>query len=743
MVGFGRGALVSKVRQQTDKVAQVFDKMRTDGVAATLEAVRSKLDQPIALGYCNVGRVLEVGRGAEGFEVGDRVVSNGKHAELVVVPRNLCARVPDNVDDESAAFTVLGAIALQGVRLAQPTLGESVAVVGLGLIGLLAVQILRANGCRVLGVDLDPARLELARRFGAETVDVAKGGDPVAAAVAFSRGRGIDAVVLTASTSSSEPVAQAARMCRKRGRIVLVGVTGLELSRADFYEKELSFQVSCSYGPGRYDAEYEEGGHDYPVGFVRWTEQRNFEAVLDLMAGGALDVAPLLTHRFELERAADAYDLLASGAASLGILLQYPQAPSGAAVVPESRTIALRSSDGAAGRASVAFLGAGNYAGRVLIPAFKAAGAHLQTVVSAGGASAVHFGNKFGFANASTDGAAALADLAVDTVVIATRHDAHARLVVAALRAGKHVFCEKPLCLTLDELAGIEAEAVRHPDRLLMVGFNRRFAPQVVKMRELLSSVAEPKSFLMTVNAGAIPATHWTQDRAVGGGRIVGEGCHFVDLLRHLAGAPIVRTHAVALGRPPALAVAADRAPRTRGLGDGSVGCQARAGSAREMDGMLAGAARQLEHQPLARQHLPQHFQDRAAVACGGWREASVVVGWHRCSSLAAASHAHATNRQAFAIWWICLFVLSPLSSAGARIATIAPHSAVQGRWPCKVRSPGAWARRARRSGTPCSTPPSISFARKATARSPRAPWRSGSGSSSGWSTTTSGRWTN
>ncbi len=572
LVDFGRASLIDKVRQQPDKVAQVLDKMRTDGVAATLDAVRSKLDQPIALGYCNVGRVAEVGAGVNGFAVGDRVASNGKHAEIVVVPRNLCARVPDTVDDESAAFTVLGAIALQGVRLAQPTLGESVAVIGLGLVGLLTVQILRANGCRVLGIDLDADRLDLARGFGAETVDLGRGADPLAAAAAFSRGLGFDAVLITASTSSSEPVAQAAKMCRKRGRIVLVGVTGLELSRADFYEKELSFQVSCSYGPGRYDAEYEEGGHDYPVGFVRWTEQRNFEAVLDLMAAGRIDVAPLVTHRYALERAGEAYDLLASGAPSLGIVLQYPPQPADVESAPEPRTVALRPVAAPSGKASVAFLGAGNYAGRVLIPAFRDAGAELRTVVSAGGASAVHFGKKFGFANASSDAEAALADPEVDTAVIATRHDAHARLVLAALRAGKHVFCEKPLCLTLDELAGIEAEAARHADRLLMVGFNRRFAPQVVRMRELLGTLGEPKSFIVTVNAGAIPPSHWTQDPAVGGGRIVGEACHFVDLLRHLAGAPIVRSHAVALGRHPALAVRDDKAAITLEFGDGSVG---------------------------------------------------------------------------------------------------------------------------------------------------------------------------
>ena len=279
LVEFGKGNLIQKVRSQPDKVKQVLEKAHTDGLAATVDAVRSKLDQPLALGYCNVGRVIEAR--ADGFEPGDRVVSNGKHAAIVAVPRNLCARVPDGVSDEAASFTVVAAIGLQGIRLAQPTLGECVVVTGLGLIGLLTVQMLRAQGCRVLGIDLDPTKVEQARRFGAETANPAAGEDVIERALAFSRGRGVDAVIITASTSSNEPVSQAARMCRKRGRIVLVGVVGLELSRADFYEKELSFQVSCSYGPGRYDAAYEEQGQDYPIGFVRWTEQRNFEAVLD------------------------------------------------------------------------------------------------------------------------------------------------------------------------------------------------------------------------------------------------------------------------------------------------------------------------------------------------------------------------------------------------------------------------------------------------------------------------------
>jgi predicted dehydrogenase len=570
LVEFGKANWLQKARQQPDKVRMVLDKMRTDGIATTVDAVRSKLDQPLALGYCNVGTVIEVGEGVSGFSVGDRVVSNGKHAEVVRVPANLCARVPDEVGDEDAAFTVLAAIGLQGIRLANPTLGECIVVTGLGLIGLLTVQMLRAHGCRVLGVDFEPQRLELARAFGADVIDAGAGGDVVEQALAFSRGRGVDAVIITASTKSNDPVAHAARMCRQRGRIVLVGVVGLELSRADFYEKELSFQVSCSYGPGRYDPAYEEGGQDYPVGFVRWTEQRNFEAVLDLLASGAVDTGPLVSHWFDLDDALDAYALLSGEASSLGIVLKYAQ--SGADAAPPVRSVRLSADPAPAGSGTVAFIGAGNYAGRVLIPAFKAAGARLHTVVSSGGVSATHHGKRHGFANASTDSEAVWADAAIDTVVIATRHDDHARSVLKALAAGKDVFVEKPLCLRLDELERIEAALTDSPGSRLMVGFNRRFAPHVVRMKQLLERIDEPKSFVMTVNAGQIPPDHWTQDPDIGGGRIVGEACHFIDLLRHLAGAAITAQHAVALGRSPALAITADKATLTLGFADGSTG---------------------------------------------------------------------------------------------------------------------------------------------------------------------------
>jgi len=571
LVEFGKANWLDKARQQPDKVRMVLDKARTDGLAATFDAVHSRLGQPLEPGYCNVGRVVEIGTGVVDFAVGDRVACNGKHAEAVCVPTNLCARIPDNVSDESATFTVLAAIGLQGIRLVNPTLGEVVVVTGLGLIGLLTVQMLRAQGCRVLGVDFDPQRLALARRFGAEVVNLAAGDDVLAVAKAFSRGRGVDAVLITASTKSNEPVSQAASMCRKRGRIVLVGIAGLELSRADFYEKELSFQVSCSYGPGRYDPAYEEGGRDYPIGYVRWTEQRNFEAALDLMAGGQLDVAPLITHRFPFEYAADAYALLTSGESSLGILLEYRGAR-GEDLTTGARTVQISQTPAIATSGNLVFLGAGNYAGRVLMPAFRRAGANLYAVVSGGGVSAVHFGRKFGFSKASTDVAEVLADPSVDTIVIATRHDLHAQQVLDALQAGKHVFCEKPLCLTLEELTDIELQVLARPNQRLMVGFNRRFAPQVVKMKSLLATVNEPKSFVMVVNAGAIPREHWTQNKEVGGGRIVGEGCHFIDLLRYLAGTPIVGHQAAALGRHPALQVTDDKATITLQFADGSVG---------------------------------------------------------------------------------------------------------------------------------------------------------------------------
>ena len=544
LVDFGKAGWIDKACKQPDKVRMVLDKIKTDGLQPTIEAVFNKLDQPLPLGYCNVGRVADIGGGVTGFEMGDRVISNGKHAEAVSVPLNLCAKVPDEVSEEEAAFTVLGAIALQGIRLVKPTLGECVVVTGLGLIGLMTVQLLRAHGCRVLGLDFDSEKLAMAREFGAETVDLAAGEAPVATAEKFSRGRGVDAVIVAAASKSSEPMHQAALMCRKRGRIVLVGVTGLKLSRDDFFKKELTFQVSASYGPGRYDPNYEEKGQDYPVGFVRWTEQRNFEAVLDMMSDGRLDVKPLISHRFAIGEAEKAYELVGGAVPSLGILLSYP----GIEITPGSRTVQLQGSRLKAqgiDRAAVSFIGSGNYATAVLIPAFKEAGAHLRSVASSAGVSGLHAGRKYGFDETTTDTERLFSDEATNAVVITTRHDSHARFVMRALEAGKHIFVEKPLCLTLSELKEIEATHKHASEQassapMIMVGFNRRFSPHVQKMKQLLNGVKGPKSFVMTVNAGAIPADHWTQDPEVGGGRIIGEACHFIDLLRFIAGAPII-----------------------------------------------------------------------------------------------------------------------------------------------------------------------------------------------------------
>jgi len=568
LIDFGKASLLVKAKQQPDKVKMVWDKVKTDGLAPTIEAVRSRLDQPLPLGYCNVGRVLE----APGtvYKAGERVVSNGHHAQIVRVPINLCARVPDSVDDESAAFTVLGAIALQGIRLVSPTVGETVVVTGLGLIGLLAVQLLRANGCRVLGIDFDTAKCDLARKFGAETVDLSKGEDPIVKAAEFSRGRGVDGVVITASTKSNEPVSQAATMCRKRGRIVLVGVVGLELSRADFFEKELTFQVSCSYGPGRYDDEYEQKGHDYPIGYVRWTEQRNFEAVLDLMASGSLDVKPLISHRYEIDNALEAYQKLDDRAA-LGILLNYPQEAERELTSPN---VALRKVESYEGSDVVlGCIGAGNYASRVLIPAFKIAGAKLDTVVTSGGVSAVHHGGKNDFVTAATDVSVVYDNPSINTAVIATQHNQHAKQVCDALNAGKHVFVEKPLALSIDEVEAVEEAYDRQSGKCqVMVGYNRRFAPHVQKMKALIQPVSAPKVFLMTMNAGAIPADHWTQDLEVGGGRIIGEACHYIDLMRYLAGSKIKAFTATSIGGPADGAIKEDKASITLTFEDGSFG---------------------------------------------------------------------------------------------------------------------------------------------------------------------------
>jgi predicted dehydrogenase/threonine dehydrogenase-like Zn-dependent dehydrogenase len=540
LVEFGQASLWQKARQNPDRVKQVWNKIKTDGLFPTLEAVFAKLDDPLPLGYCNVGRVLEVGPGVRGYNPGDRVVSNGAHAEVVLVPQNLCAAIPDNVTDEQASFTVLSAIGLQGIRLLNPGLGETVAVFGLGLIGLLSVQLLVNSGVRVLGIDVDPVRLELAKSFGAEVVN-AKSGDPVAAAMNLSAGQGVDGVLITASAKDDEIVSQSAQMSRKRGKIVLVGVVDLELNRAEWYKKELSFQVSCSYGPGRYDPAYEEQGHDYPLPFVRWTEQRNIAAVLDQMSRGRLQVEKLISSRLPHLDAQQAYKLLTSDRQQLGIVLSYPEethARESQITLPAVNGTSLAKGTGSA---RVGLIGSGSFATHVLLPAIKKTNVPLISVASARGLTAAHAARKYGFAGSTSDVPALLNDPAINTVFITTRSNLHAPMIVAALDAGKHVFVEKPLATDVAGLDAVIAAHRRQPNLQLMTGFNRRFSPHAKTLRQWLSKRSEPATLNMTINAGQLAAEHWSANLEQSGGRIVGEGCHWFDLISFLVGSPITR----------------------------------------------------------------------------------------------------------------------------------------------------------------------------------------------------------
>ncbi|HWL95192.1 MAG TPA: bi-domain-containing oxidoreductase [Phycisphaerae bacterium] len=572
LVEFAKGTLLAKARSQPERVRQVLDKIKTDGLLPTMEAVFSRLDEPQPMGMSNAGVVLDVGAGVIGFKPGDRVANNGLHAEIVCIPQNLCAVLPDHVPDDHGAFVVLGAIGLQGIRLLNPTLGETVAVIGLGMIGLLTVQLLQAHGCTVIGIDTDARRLGIARKFGARIVDLPGGADAVAQAKALSKGRGVDGVIITASSKSNDIIRQAAKMSRQRGRIVLVGVVGMELARTDFYRKELSFQVSCSYGPGRYDPQYEEKGQDYPLPFVRWTSQRNFEAVIDMMAAGRLDVSPLISKKLPFAGAAEAYGILTEDRESLGIVLEYPRsAPSDARIVLVSRHPA-EVTAAAGGMAVIGLVGAGNFAKATLLPALKGLPVRLRTVASAGGVSSTHLARKFGFEQATTDYRAVLNDPSINLAMIVTRHDLHARMTAEFLAAGKHVMVEKPLCITAGELASIRAALGHANGRQLLVGTNRRFSPHTEKMKSLLAGRSEPMTMVATINAGVIPADSWTQDPTVGGGRIIGEGCHWVDMMRHLVGAPITQVTAVRVGESPGLTMRDDKMTITLSFADGSVG---------------------------------------------------------------------------------------------------------------------------------------------------------------------------
>ena len=547
LVEFGKANLIDKARQQPDKVKQVLDKIKTDGLQPTLEAVFNKLGQPLPLGYCNVGKVVAVGRGVTEFQVGDRVASNGNHAEYVCVPQNLVAKIPENVSDDEAAFTVIGSIGLEGIRLLKPELGETIVVVGLGLIGLITAQLLRANGCRVVGVEFDQAKLDLAAKWGVIPVNPAKGDDQVKVVEELTNGIGADGVIITASAHDDSIIHNACLMSRKRGRIVLVGVIGLNMRRDDFYKKELSFQVSCSYGAGRYDEEYENKGHDYPFAYVRWTEKRNFQAILGAISNEGLDVKQLITETVDLENYNEIYgDMRKRG--SIASIIKYPESEQTSHESHEAKVV--KCNEAAGGNGKMGIIGAGNYTSATVVPCLKKAEAKIKYIASAGGLSAKTMAKKAGAEFATSDYQEILKDQEVGMVIITTRHNLHARMVKETLEAGKSVFVEKPLCLKPEELDEI-SEAYKKAGKgvTMTVGFNRRFSPFAVKLKSLIGD--GPKNIIATMNAGFIPPEVWVHDLEVGGGRIIGEACHFIDLCSYLAGSKVTAVCMNAMGENP------------------------------------------------------------------------------------------------------------------------------------------------------------------------------------------------
>lgn len=542
LVEFGKSNLISKARQQPEKVKQVLDKIKTEGLLPTLEAVFNKLGEPLPLGYCNVGRVIAVGESVNEFKIGHRVASNGQHAEFVSIPQNLVVHIPDEVSDEEAAFTVIGSIGLQGIRLLNPTLGETIVVIGMGLIGLIAAQLLIANGCKVVGIDIDEEKLNLSKSWGVIPFNP-RTGDVVKFVASLTNNIGADGVLITASAKTDEIISQAARMSRKRGRIVLVGVIGLNVSRAEFYEKELTFQVSCSYGPGRYDEDYEQRGNDYPLPFVRWTEKRNFEAILHSIGSGKLSVKELITEVVDLENYQNIYGEIGTKK-SIASILKYP----GQENVRPLNTIEIKPVSFSGSKGIIGIIGAGNFTKMTMLPALKESGAGYKYMASAGGVTGTSLAKKYGFSHSTTDYKQILNDPDVDLVLITTRHDKHASMVQESLNAGKNVFVEKPLALNKEQLEKI-ISVFNESNKTLTVGFNRRFSPHSVKIKSLIGNA--PMNVIATMNAGSIPANVWVHDMQVGGGRIIGEACHFIDLITYFTGSKVKAVCMNAMGINP------------------------------------------------------------------------------------------------------------------------------------------------------------------------------------------------
>ncbi len=549
VVSFAEKSLVGKAQSRPDLVKQVVEKAKREGLLTTYESAMNRLDQPMVLGYSSAGTVVEAAANVPDFKPGDRVVCAGGghavHAEYALVPRNLIAHLPDGVDFESAAFATMGSIALNGIRLADPQIGEKVAVIGLGLLGLLTAQLVRASGCEVIGMDISQPRVKFARKLGF----TADSNQHVAAnCLSLTRGRGFDKILICADTPSDETVNLAGQIARDRAHVISLGVVGLNIQRKLYYEKELFFQVARSAGPGRYDLAYEEEGHDYPIGYVRWTEGRNLEAFVDLLAAGRIDVQALISHRFPIEQAPQAYDLITGKSRQpyLGILLTYPQS----AAKPARKVLLDISAEHKPVPSDLALgvIGAGNYANTVFLPAVKkTAGARLLGVATSSGLTAQQTARKFGFAFASSSSDDILTNKDINVVAVLTRHQSHAGLALKALQQGKHVYCEKPLAIEKSELDRIAAllEKKNHP--YLSVGFNRRFAPMALSLKSFFQDSAEPFYVNYRVNAGFIPSSHWLHDSEQGGGRLVGEGCHFIDFLCFLTGQTPLEISAAAL----------------------------------------------------------------------------------------------------------------------------------------------------------------------------------------------------
>lgn len=564
-----QASMINKARTRPDLVKQAMDMVKKEGLMNTVEKIRTRLDSYKALGYSAAGVV--VASACDGFAPGDRVACAGagyaSHAEVIAVPKNLAVKIPDGVSFEQAAFTTLGAIALQGVRQAKISLGESVAVIGLGLLGQLTVQLLKAAGCRVIGLDINESLFPAARQFGADAVANSSGGASQAIE-SFTRGIGADAVIITAGTNSNAPMELAIAASRKKGRVVVVGAVGMDIPRAGFFEKELEITISCSYGPGRYDPTYEEEGHDYPVAFARWTEGRNLEAILDLMAAGSLNVQPMITHRFPITEAGKAYDIITGKTPEphIGIILQYPERSESLV-----RTVQVHPAKAGSGALGVAYIGAGNFAQSYLLPPTQKAGARMVAVATSTAVNARSVAEKFGFQQATTDVEAVLANPEVNAVFIATRHDTHGDYVARSLQAGKQVFVEKPLAINREELEKIRELAEQGRDRV-MVGFNRRFSKPLVDIRKMFANCGEPLAMMYRVNAGFIKPDNWIQAPAQGG-RIIGEGCHFIDCMQFMTGgARPISVYAAAIGSSNTQVRNADNVSITIRFSDGSIG---------------------------------------------------------------------------------------------------------------------------------------------------------------------------